>query len=112
MLPSCCPPKLYQSGFGLDSKLFSPNYLGYCPVISHYGGMTVYDSAGCYKAMTAVPCKHLVYLHSLYSGARGTTSSASAFCHQCICLLLFGHFSSPTVKDFLAKNAISTATTH
>ena len=61
MLPSCCPPKLYQSGFGLDSKLFSPNYRGYCPVISHYDGMTAYDSAGCYKAMTAVPCKHLVY---------------------------------------------------
>ena len=62
MLPSCCPPKLYQSGFGLDSKLFSPNYRGYCPVISHYDGMTVYDSAGCYKAMTALPCKHLVYI--------------------------------------------------
>ena len=27
--------------FGLDSKLYSPNYRGCCPVISHYDGMTV-----------------------------------------------------------------------
>ena len=65
--------------------------------------MTVYDSAGCYKAMTAVPCKHLVYLHSLYSGARGTTSSASAFCHQCIFYLGTLLAQQKTVKDLLAK---------